>query len=213
MPPHFRDPRLQCGFSRIWRVRLALLYVAYLDEFGHVGPYLSRDDSRFNDSPAFGLGGFVIPHEACREFSGWFYRLRNDLLDFEIKRDAVHPSRWEKKGSALLTSTNVEKYPQLTRAMKRIFSKIHKCGGFVVYAGFEKSRSPNVDSRGLYGGVLRRILLKIHRACCTGNSKFMVLLDDNDRTFSREVILRKAQQVMFGDDRCHSLIETPLQKR
>jgi hypothetical protein len=106
---------------------------------------------------------------------------------------------------------NVAKYPQVARAIKRIFSKITRCGGFVIYAGFEKDRATALDSRGLYGGVLRRLLLKTHRACCATDSKFLVLLDDNDRTFSREVILRKAQQVMFGQDRCRSLIETPLQ--
>ena len=32
-----------------------MIYIAYLDEFGHVGPYISRSDPRHNDSPVFGF--------------------------------------------------------------------------------------------------------------------------------------------------------------
>ena len=40
---------------------LSLLYFAYLDEFGHIGPYIARDDPKHNDSPVFGLGGMILP--------------------------------------------------------------------------------------------------------------------------------------------------------
>ena len=32
-----------------------MTYFAYLDEFGHIGPYVSRRDRRYKDSPVFGL--------------------------------------------------------------------------------------------------------------------------------------------------------------
>jgi hypothetical protein len=38
-----------------------VLYIAYLDEFGHIGPYVSRDDPVHRTSPVFGLGGIVLP--------------------------------------------------------------------------------------------------------------------------------------------------------
>ena len=28
-----------------------MTYIAYLDEFGHIGPYVARNDRRHNDSP------------------------------------------------------------------------------------------------------------------------------------------------------------------
>ena len=40
-----------------------MTYIAYLDEFGHIGPYIARDDPRHNDSPVFGLAGFIMPLE------------------------------------------------------------------------------------------------------------------------------------------------------
>jgi hypothetical protein len=192
--------------------QLEVLYVAYLDEFGNVGPYVSRNDPRYNDSPIFGIGGFVLPHTAMREFSGWFYRLRNALLDFEIKKSGVAPNRWEKKGSALLTTLNVERYPELSRAVTRTLNKIRSLGGFTIYVGFEKGPpAADLTAHRLYGGVLRRILMRLERTCVERDAEFLVILDDNDRDFSRDVILKKAQQVMFGTDGCSRLVEAPLQ--
>lgn len=45
-----------------------MLYIAYVDEFGHIGPYISRDHARHNDSPVFGLAGFVLPSSQVRGF-------------------------------------------------------------------------------------------------------------------------------------------------
>ena len=45
-----------------------LICIAYLDEFGHVGPYVSRTHPRHNDSPVFGFAGFVMPAEEVRGF-------------------------------------------------------------------------------------------------------------------------------------------------
>ena len=42
------------------------MYFAYLDEFGHIGRYISRDHARHNDSPIFGLAGYVIPAAKVR---------------------------------------------------------------------------------------------------------------------------------------------------
>ena len=44
-----------------------MTYFAYLDEFGHIGPYVSRQDPRHNDSPVFGLAGFVLYRAILRE--------------------------------------------------------------------------------------------------------------------------------------------------
>lgn len=39
-----------------------MLYIAYLDEFGHIGPYISRLDKRHNDNPVFGLEYRIVNH-------------------------------------------------------------------------------------------------------------------------------------------------------
>ena len=63
-----------------------MTYFAYLDEFGHIGPYVSRTDSRYKDSPVFGLAGFVLPSEEVRGFGTWFFQRKCELLGFEIER-------------------------------------------------------------------------------------------------------------------------------
>ena len=65
-----------------------MIYIAYLDEFGHVGPYMSRSHPRHNDSPVFGFAGFVMPAEEVRGFDTWFFQRKCDLLRFEIRRSS-----------------------------------------------------------------------------------------------------------------------------
>ena len=69
-----------------------MTYIAYLDEFGHVGPYVARSDPRHNDSPVFGLAGFVMPADKVRGFGTWFFKRKCELLDFEIQRSGEHPA-------------------------------------------------------------------------------------------------------------------------
>ena len=47
---------------------------ACLDEFGQIGPYISRDDSGKRESPMLGLAGMVFPAEAMRGFGTWFFQ-------------------------------------------------------------------------------------------------------------------------------------------
>ena len=101
-----------------------MTYFAYLDEFGHIGPYVSREDSRYNDSPVFGLAGFVLPSGHVRSFGTWFFQRKCELLAFEIDRSEKHPAQWEKKGSSLYTVTNVTRYAELRKFTNRLFNKI-----------------------------------------------------------------------------------------
>ena len=42
--------------SCIWSFA-KLLYIVYLDEFGHIGPFISHDHPTHKTHPIFGLGG------------------------------------------------------------------------------------------------------------------------------------------------------------
>ncbi|WP_420636669.1 DUF3800 domain-containing protein [Candidatus Palauibacter sp.] len=90
-----------------------MTYFAYLDEFGHIGPYVSREDPKHNDSPVFGLAGFVLPSERVRGFGTWFFKRKCQLLERDIEESGQHPARWEKKGSRLYTVRNIKRYPAL----------------------------------------------------------------------------------------------------
>jgi len=74
-------------------------YVMYLDEFGHIGPFISRDHGKHRTSPVFGFAGLVLPVEAAREFAIYFYKLKCHLLKFELEQQDQPAYRWEKKGA------------------------------------------------------------------------------------------------------------------
>jgi len=105
-----------------------MLYIAYLDEFGHIGPYISREDPSYNDSPVFGLGGMFLPYDKARSFATWFYQLKCRLLAWEIEQSGQHPATWEKKGSSLYTTQNVVKYQELRQGTNRLLNKIRGVG-------------------------------------------------------------------------------------
>ena len=56
------------------------MLIAFLDEFGHGGPFVARSDKRFNQSPVFGLAGYVMPHTQVRGFATFFFQLKANLL-------------------------------------------------------------------------------------------------------------------------------------
>lgn len=79
-------PRLDInGRAFVYLEAGKLLYIVYLDEFGHIGPYLSSTDKSHKTHPVFGLGGVVLPYTEVRKFSTYFYQLKNRLLDYELK--------------------------------------------------------------------------------------------------------------------------------
>ncbi len=209
--PSFRDPRQKRGFSRIWG--RSLTYIAYLDEFGHVGPYISRLDPKHNDSPVFGLAGVVLPADKTRGFGTWFFQRKCELLDFEIKRSGEHPATWEKKGAALYTATNVNKYRELRNFTNRFLNKINSEGGFVFFVGVKKTLPPDRHSPNkLYGRVLVEAIKRINSFCesdCNPSDNFLLVLDEHDQ---RDNLITESSRSMYSADApMRHLIEPPFQ--
>lgn len=57
------------------------MLLAYLDEFGHIGSFISKDHDKFKDHPVFGYAGFVIPAHNVRYLGGLFEFLKKSLLE------------------------------------------------------------------------------------------------------------------------------------
>lgn len=193
-------------------------YVVYLDEFGHIGPYVGHDDPNYNTHPLFGLAGMALPANRVRNFSSFFFELKKNLLSFEIQRAQCHPAVWEKKGSSLYTLKNVQKYQELRTATFRIFNKIKACDGFVFYVGVEKDRTPDrSNAKGLYKRVLNEALKRLDQEFTQRQSSFMILCDQQDDMQNvagkgmRADIVRSASTAMFGHAGVKSLIEVPVQ--
>ena len=139
-----------------------MTYFAYLDEFGHIGPYVSRRDRRYKDSPVFGLAGFVLASEVVRGFGTWFFRRKCELLEFEINRSGKHPALWEEKRASLYTVKNVTRSAELRNFTNRLFNKIEALGGFVFYVGLKKTAPPRAhNSNRLYTRVFLEAIKRI----------------------------------------------------
>lgn len=190
-----------------------MTYIAYLDEYGHIGPFVSRRDKQYHESPVFGLAGLVLPINQVRNFATWFYQRKQELLAFEIKRSGKHAATWEKKGSALYTLTNVEKYRELRVFTNRFLNKITGLGGHVFFVGVQKTAAPaDHDPNSLYVSILRETIKRLDQFCaedCKPQENFLLVLDEHDQ---REALITAASQAMFNPAaprRC--LIEPPFQ--
>ncbi len=193
-------------------------YIAYLDEFGHVGQYVSRNHSTYKTSPVFGLGGMLLPAEEVREFAIYFYRLKCQLLawDLEHKNPTGLPAyHWEKKGSALYTVGNVRRYQALRRSSFRLLNHIQRIGGHVFYTGEHKVAAPDEhNSTETFKRALLQSIRKIDRFCAENSASFIVLLDERKAGNEwRERDVEACTLAMFEDasEKCRTLIEPPLQ--
>ena len=197
-------------------------YFVYLDEFGHIGPFVSRNDPRHKTSPVFGFAGIAIPVSEVRKFSIFFYQLKCRLLTYDIQRDSTTPPyAWEKKGSSLYTVKNIERYAELRQATYRIINKIRSLGGFLFYSGIEKE--PPCEAHrpeALYLSVLRDCIRRLDSYCKHNQSTFSMLLDaiDSDEPGSKRKFrlagICAASSEMFGShhgNTCTTLLEPPYQ--
>ena len=190
-------------------------YFVYLDEFGHVGPYVSKNDPRHKTSPIFGLGGFYLPVSQVRTFSSFFYNLKNDLLKYDLDNSEIPPYQWEKKGATLFREKNVKKYPELRRAAFRIFREIESRKGSIFYVGLKKYLEPEeFNSEKLYLSVLSESIKRLDGIFLNKGS-FSIVMDQvcpmGKMANLRTNVVAKASLEMYGENHRRSLIEPPLQ--
>ena len=188
-----------------------MTYFAYLDEFGHVGPYVARTDPRYRESPVFGLAGFVLPADEVRGFGTWFYQRKCELLAFEIERSGKHPALWEKKGASLYTVTNVGRYPELRKFTNRLLNRIEALGGFTLHVGIRETSTPETHdpNASLRGSFSKRSSGSTSSAprTATPPEDFVLILDEHNQ---RPALIARAAQTMYRPkERRRRLIEPP----
>ena len=187
-----------------------MTYLAYLDEFGHIGPYVSKEDPKYHESPVFGFAGFVLPAEEVRGFGTWFFQRKGELLNAEIQRSGKHAAAWEKKGSSLYTVRNVLRYPELRHFTYRLFNKIKSLRGLGFYVGIKKTAPPAKHRpKILYTRVFLEAIKRIDAFCatdCQPPNNFLLILDEHQQ---RADLITRAAQSMYGKEQRRHLIEMP----
>jgi hypothetical protein len=194
-------------------------YIVYLDEFGHIGPYISVGDPKHKTHPVFGLGGFVIPICQARSFSSFFFNLKQRLFseydipkarkDMEKDGGKFQLSVWEKKGSKQYSVANLKKYKnEITRSTNRIINRITNDGGFLFFVGEAKNKKiERHNPLTVYTSCLSEIIKRLDDEFKNKSSHFLIFMDDNEDSAS---LVKKAIYDMHQKKK-YQLIEAPVQ--
>lgn len=219
--PTFRGPLCACMRAFVFLGQdpeTMTHYVAYLDEFGHVGQFVSRAHPQFKTSPVFGLGGLLLPADQIREFAIFFYQLKCQLLAWDLANENprnLPAYQWEKKGSKLYTVRNITQYRPLRQSTFRLINHIKKVGGHIIYAGEQKGTETKYhDASDTFKRQLLHAVRTIDRYCTQSNSTFMLLLDEQRAGNEwRERNVEACTLAMFEDatEKCRNMVEPPLQ--
>ncbi|WP_406871247.1 DUF3800 domain-containing protein (plasmid) [Thioclava sp. 'Guangxiensis'] len=176
--------------------RVSMIF-AYLDEFGHNGPYVSRNDKRYNTSPVFGLAGFLMPEARVRSFGTCFLQLKQNYLAQDPTRQEKPFHEWEKKGTNFFTAKSITKYPAIRECMFRLIKEINARDGKIIYQGREKIRGDGsgLNPNGLYTTIFSDMIRAIDEYCETIGENFVIVLDQNS---VRNELLVTASKTMYG---------------
>jgi hypothetical protein len=83
------------------------MLIAYIDEVGEAGAFISKDHKRFKISPAFGYAGFVVPeqhvHALSRDVAITKQKFYSLLCSDGEENPRNYAPTWERKGSDLLS--------------------------------------------------------------------------------------------------------------
>ncbi|MGC2392217.1 MAG: DUF3800 domain-containing protein [Methylovirgula sp.] len=181
----------------------------YLDEFGHIGPYMTRAGQRYNESPVFGLAGIILPEDAIRPFATKFLQLKQHIFKNEISRSGLLAANWEKKGSTIFTTKHLAKYPHFKSTGFRLLNYTRNCGGKVFYYGREKILgTTNVNSTGLYTTILGHTIRQLDNYCSTENKNFVMVVDEHS---TRRQLLITASKTMYGSDPARHMLSPPFE--
>lgn len=162
------------------------MLLAYIDEVGEPGAFVSRTDARYNTSPAFGYAGFVISESAARRMGEVFTFKKRQLFASEIEL-ASHPGRWERKGSELLRPDTPQRFPQHIRVLNFLFKTLTALGGTLFYYAEEKKigtpRQTELDPVQRETDVMGQTLNRLCRYADASDQNLLVMIDQvNEKT-------------------------------
>ena len=199
---------------------LVHVLLAYIDEIGETGAFVSRDHNRYKTSPAFGYAGFIIPEHKARYFGALFQAAKGELFKKELA-EAEHSGRWEKKGSDVFRPDTRSRYPAQLRVFSSLVSEVVKGGGSLFYyadqkpIGTPKQVAPlgNTEPADRETAAMQEALNRIARHAKTKKSNVMVVIDQiNEKT--RAERLPRMYSHILGRASDHSemrrIIEPPM---
>lgn len=161
------------------------MLLAYIDEIGEPGAFVSRTDPRFNTSPAFGYAGFVIPEGNARQFGSEFTIEKRRLFKTEIAA-AADPGKWERKGADVFRPRTPKTHPQHLRVFRGLVGALHRLGGHLFYYADEKSigtpKQTSLDVGQREQAAMRETLNRLCTHADTVSQNLLVMIDQINET-------------------------------
>jgi len=192
--------------------------VAYLDEFGHVGPYISPTHRKYNDHPIFGYGGYIIPASQIRSFGSSFERVKDKHFKTEIQAAGAHPRRWEKKGSDLLTEGSWSlRRQEIKRKFSYLSARLKQCGGEFFYYGELKPLGTAKETRQSAiersASILIQTIRNLSYVASKAGKNMFVFLDQVDTNNHAHAITNMAGFLYSKDSPASTrrIVEVPMQ--
>jgi len=183
-----REAHAECvGFCVVRRIqdnRGVLL--AYIDEIGEPGAFISRDHERFHTSPAFGYAGFVIEAECARIFGQRFTHEKRTLFAPELV-DQPNPGQWEKKGASMFRPTTASTHPQHLRVFAGLVRHLRSMRGMLFYYADEKPqgtpKQTNLDPAARETSAMQETLNRLCTYAERRQRNLLVMIDQiNEKT-------------------------------
>lgn len=192
------------------------LLIAYLDEFGHVGPYIAPDHRKFFHNPVFGYAGIVVPSTAVRAFGARFERVKEREFRSEIHASGRHPRRWEKKGAEIFTTGSYERYPERVDFITDLAEYATRLGGRLFFYGEVKPLGSPAESGETAAVRTKKALTEtVRRLCDYAESRgedLLVVLDEGGPMPREEAITAMAQFIYSSPDpKMKRILEVPMQ--
>jgi hypothetical protein len=163
------------------------MLLAYIDELGEPGAFVSQNHERFKTSPAFGYAGFIIPEAHARRFGGEFASEKRRLFKTELAK-APNPGRWEAKGSDMFRPKTPDTYLQYIRVFNGLVRRVRAMGGALFYYADEKPigtpKQTNLDTTERERLAMQETLNRLCRHAETTNrgENLMVMIDQINET-------------------------------
>ena len=120
---------------------------------------------------------------------------------------------WEKKGSSLLTTRNIEKYRETRRLVFRVLETLKRLDAKVVFYGQEKLRgtpteAPETNAQ-RYDHAMKQLIQRINWDLPEGENLLLVLDKQGER--ERLEIFAGAAAFMFSNENATKLVEPPME--
>lgn len=165
------------------------MLLAYIDEIGDFGPFVSPQHRKYRGFPAYGYGGFVIDESHARSIGRYFTTQKRRLFQQELE-DAEHPSTWEMKGADVFRPHSPTRSPHQLRVFLNILEELQERGGKLFYYAEEKPlgtpRQVGWQESAWERRAMQETLNRLARHADWHSSHLLVIADSIDEKKRRE---------------------------